>query len=91
MLADLRAIVSELVENCVVHGTGTTICLELEVARDGSVYGSVSDGCVPSPDIRPASREGDPGLGLLIVDTLASRWGVDGAAKAVWFELAPQT
>jgi len=90
MLADLRTIVSELVENCVIHGTGATISLALEVDRDGSVRGSVGDGSVPSPDIRPASREGDDRIGLLIVDDLASRWGVDVAAKVVWFELAPQ-
>lgn len=90
-LADLRAIVSELVDNCVLHGPGATIRLAVEVGRDGSVRGSVGDGSVPSPDIRPALREGECGIGLLIVDTLASRWGVDVGAKNVWFELAPQT
>ena len=89
-LADLRAIVNELVGNCVAHGPGATIRLVVEVARDGFVRGTVGDGSVPSPDIRPASQSGDTGIGLLIVDTLASRWGVDVASKNVWFELAPQ-
>lgn len=91
-LADLRAIVSELVDNCVLHGPGKTVRLAIEVARDGSVRGAVGDGSVPSPDdIRPACREGECGIGLLIVDTLASRWGIDVGARTVWFELAPQT
>ncbi len=31
----------------------------------------------------------DEGLGLLIVDTLASTWGVDELRHGVWFEIEP--
>jgi hypothetical protein len=42
---------------------------------------------VPAP--RSAGRDDEHGRGLLLVDRLANRWGVDSQppGKRVWFEL----
>lgn len=90
VLADLRTIVSELVTNCVKHGSGRSIELSIEVAADGSIRGCVSDGGDGPVAIPPPRPAGDGGLGLRIVDVLVSRWGVCAPTSDVWFELAPQ-
>lgn len=90
VLADLRTIVSELVTNCVKHGTGRRIELGVEVAADGSIRGCVSDGGNGPVAIATPRPAGDGGLGLQIVDVLASRWGVCAPSSDVWFEIAPQ-
>jgi hypothetical protein len=49
----------------------------------------VSDGCPLAPLPREADEYG--GRGVLILNALASSWGVlghPGAGKTVWFELA---
>jgi anti-sigma regulatory factor (Ser/Thr protein kinase) len=89
VLADLRTIVSELVTNCVRHGTGREIEVTVAVARDGSVRGSVGDGGVAPVEIGPPQSAFDAGLGLRIVDALVTRWGVHAPSSDVWFELAP--
>ena len=86
---DLQVIVTELVNNSVVHGTGHPIEVTVEVTADGFSHGSVSDGGVGPVKIAPPRDAGDGGLGLLIVDALASRWGVNHPSSDVWFELAP--
>ena len=80
-------IASELVTNAVRHA-GTDVMVELE-ARDGSVYIEVVD----SGDGRPVFLKPDPerpwGLGLPIVEALASSWGTRArqGAKGVWAEV----
>lgn len=92
--ADLSLLVSELVTNAVIHGSRRptdSISLSLE-AYDARVRATVSDsgeGFSPvSPP--PKSRTDRPGgLGLVLVDKMAERWGVAGCGQSrVWFELA---
>jgi anti-sigma regulatory factor (Ser/Thr protein kinase) len=87
VLADLRTVVSELVNNCVAHGTGEPIDVCIDVTPGGDVRGRVGDlGCAPV-GVAPPRAPGDGGLGLRIVDVVASRWGVCSPSSDVWFEL----
>lgn len=85
---NLRLLVSELVTNAIRHGDGATApSLEVKVS-DGRVRAAVQDaGPGFDPATRaPASRDG--GWGLLLVDALAERWGVERGRRArVWFEM----
>jgi anti-sigma regulatory factor (Ser/Thr protein kinase) len=81
---DAILMVSELVTNALVHGTGT-ISLGIEVAPDWlrvevSDQGNVK--LAPSPT---AGAHG--GWGLRIVDQLADDWGVREGSTKVWFRL----
>jgi anti-sigma regulatory factor (Ser/Thr protein kinase) len=80
-------LVSELATNCILHArTAYTI----ELSRDGEVVRvSVSDGSPAIPRPRRYDNESTTGRGLRLVESLASRWGVDPAdrGKSVWFEL----
>lgn len=89
VLADLRTIVSELIGNCVAHGNGSQIELAIDVTPDGWVRGTVVNGGMGRVAISEPRPEGEGGLGLRIVDAIASRWGVDRPSTDVWFELAP--
>ena len=84
-LADACLMVSELVTNALVHGTGaiglriatTPDRVTIEVADDG--HGDVA--IEPTP-----SSSG--GWGLRVVDELADGWGAHKGSTRVWFELA---
>jgi anti-sigma regulatory factor (Ser/Thr protein kinase) len=85
---DLRLLVSELVTNAIRHGGADTApWLELELADD-RVLASVHDagpGFDPPTAPQPSAAGG---WGLLLVDALAERWGVErGRCARVWFEL----
>jgi anti-sigma regulatory factor (Ser/Thr protein kinase) len=88
-LAELRLLVSELVTNAVRHGRGRDGAVELTLSlADSRLRVEVADGgggFVP-PDVVP--DPGDPGgWGLVVVDELVDRWGVEGAGGTrVWFE-----
>jgi anti-sigma regulatory factor (Ser/Thr protein kinase) len=89
---DLAVLVSELVTNAIRHGrpdvelhlivTGDLV--RVEVYDEGDAFSAVRAHSIP---ISQSS-----GRGLVIVDTLATRWGVDVAtaaqAKNVWCELS---
>lgn len=84
----LTLVVSELVTNAVVHGSGD---VHLDVAVDAThIRVEVAD---DSPaDAVPVAPlvEGDSGRGLLLVSRLAARWGIrrEGPRKVVWADLA---
>lgn len=80
-------LVSELVANAVLHAGGE---LRVRVAcEDRCVRVEVADGSPTTPKQRQQSRDATTGRGLLLVDALASDWGVrrSGPGKTVWFEL----
>jgi anti-sigma regulatory factor (Ser/Thr protein kinase) len=84
-----RHIVAELAANAVTPGrdfrltlyvVGDTLRIEVTDTRGDHL-----------PQARPPLPDGESGRGLLLVDTLADRWGVrSGPAprKTVWAELA---
>ena len=84
---DLALVVSELVTNAVVHGSGE-ISLRLRLAA-GRVYGEVIDeGGGFEREVRERGPTDLSGRGLLIVDALSRRWGIHEGTTHVWFELA---
>jgi anti-sigma regulatory factor (Ser/Thr protein kinase) len=84
--ADLNLLVSELVNNAVVHGSGA---IQLQVERRGdAVWVQVSDegpGFDATLDAVKHPRSG--GWGLHLLDALASRWGMAEGSTRIWFEL----
>lgn len=87
---DAKLLVSELVTNAVRHPSQVgQIGLEVGVAaRRVRVEVSDPGGGFSRPPANPPPTDATGGRGLLIVDRLASRWGVTpGARTRVWFEL----
>jgi anti-sigma regulatory factor (Ser/Thr protein kinase) len=88
LLDDLRLVVTELVTNAVKYGPGRPVRLRLTVESATAVRGEVADDGDPTPELRMAAAPGEAGgFGLLLVDRLASRWGVYEGSTHVWFEL----
>jgi anti-sigma regulatory factor (Ser/Thr protein kinase) len=86
-----QLLVSELVTNAVAHA-GTAVAIECAPTA-GGLRISVSDGSSHIPRPQQPDVWSERGRGLVLVDTLASRWGADpqpGNGKAVWFELSEQ-
>lgn len=95
LLADLVAVLAELVGNAVRHadplpGDVVRVAWRLRPDDGGqSVRIRVTDGGATAPPrIRAAGPEAADGRGLHIVSGLASRWGVerDGLGQCVWAE-----
>jgi serine/threonine-protein kinase RsbW len=85
--ADAALLLTELVANCVRHAR-SPMQIRLTVEHD-RLRAEVRDGSALNPLPREPDEHG--GRGVLILDALASRWGVSehpGAGKTVWFELA---
>ena len=85
--ADAALLLTELVANCVRHAR-SPMQIRLTVEHD-LLRAEVRDGSALNP--LPREPDGHGGRGVLILDALASRWGVfghPGAGKTVWFELA---
>jgi anti-sigma regulatory factor (Ser/Thr protein kinase) len=91
VLADVELLLTELVANGVRHGGATQgVPLHLRlVGRPPAVHVEVENPCGGGRITqRPPDVEGGGGLGLHIVERLASRWGVrDAPRTSVWFEL----
>jgi anti-sigma regulatory factor (Ser/Thr protein kinase) len=89
-MPDLRLCVSELVTNAVRHGDSQDGRVELAVEiAAGRLRVEVLDG---GNGFVPVPRDPDPtapgGWGLVVVDRLADRWGVeDTGGTRVWFEM----
>ena len=89
---DVALLVTELVANGVRHGgagVGSTLHLLLEGRRPG-VHVEVAnpDHNRRTPARRSADLTGGGGIGLNLVEKLASRWGVRRQPRTiVWFEL----
>ena len=84
LLPDLRLIVTELVTNGVLHGTGD-VRLKLVLSDSALHVEVIDDGnglTEPDDDL---DRNG--GWGLTIVDELADRWGVFAGSTHVWAQI----
>jgi anti-sigma regulatory factor (Ser/Thr protein kinase) len=92
LMGDVLLLVSELVTNCVRHARlRAEDWIRVRVAlRPGSVRLDVCDAGVGFTPARPRPRSPDEigGRGLLLVDMIANRWGVetDGRTR-VWAEI----
>jgi len=83
-----EVIVSELVSNAVRHGGG---CLAFMAdMHDQQVTVSAADGSEVLPERRDPTTDG--GRGLMLIELLCARWGVDHnyqGGKRVWAVLTP--
>jgi two-component sensor histidine kinase len=90
--ANLELIVTELVANSVVHGADAlgaevTVRLRSEQARVRGEICDQGDGFEWEPHLPDLSEPG--GLGLMLVDRLAERWGTGrNRTGCVWFVCA---
>lgn len=87
LLASVELLVSELVTNAVVHALGEPeIGVQLS---ERAIRVEVADDTPALPHRRTPDALRPGGRGLLLLDRVASRWGVDPrpGGKVVWFEL----
>ncbi|MEV1333442.1 ATP-binding protein [Micromonospora costi] len=98
LLADLVAVLAELVGNAVRHarplpGGVVRVAWRLRGSVDSpGIQLRVTDGgAAEGPRMRTADPDAADGRGLHIVAGLASRWGVDrdGLGQSVWAEFDP--
>jgi len=86
-IPDAELLVSELVTNAVLHARSAT---RVTIDHDGTtVRIAVCDDSPTRPRLRDYGPEAVTGRGLVIVDRIARRWGVDPSddGKCVWFEI----
>jgi anti-sigma regulatory factor (Ser/Thr protein kinase) len=90
--SDLELLVSEVVTNGVRHAAAEEVVLDVEREADRVRVRCYDDGPGFAGGRRAPSRRGDGGFGLMLVDRIAARWGVDrrepGPGTCVWFEVA---
>ncbi len=88
----LDLVVSELVSNAVLHsglGPSDTVQLRVELTDQLLRVEVTDEGTGFAPSARPAPGTDHHGWGLLLVERLAIRWGVeDQPGTTVWAELA---
>ena len=84
----VELLTTELVVNAIQHG-GSNATVTAEVVRD-RVRVAVADQGPGAPVRRAPSTKSESGRGLMLVETLATGWGVDitEGGKTVWFEAA---
>jgi anti-sigma regulatory factor (Ser/Thr protein kinase) len=85
LIDDVLLVVSELVTNAVLHGTGT-ITLQADVS-DGQVAIGVSDEGIGTPRAEVVDQSAPHGRGIAMVARLAKEWGVEpdpSGGKTVW-------
>jgi anti-sigma regulatory factor (Ser/Thr protein kinase) len=80
-------LVSEVASNAVLHAR--TAFVVTVVLDDSSIRVEVTDGSPQHPTMKQYQADSVTGRGLHLVDTAATRWGVDAAepGKTVWFEV----
>ena len=81
---------SELVTNALRHGTGS-VRVGCDADR-ATVRIEIGDSSRRRPTVRAADPDDESGRGMLLVDALASAWGVTDTpgGKTVWFEVPAQ-
>jgi anti-sigma regulatory factor (Ser/Thr protein kinase) len=84
---DVLVCVSEAVTNAVLHAGSRVRLVVREIGATLRI--EVSDTSPMLPVARDPGPETPTGRGLLLIDRLASRWGVDADAdgKTLWFEV----
>ena len=85
---DAQLVVSELVTNALIHGAGSLV---LRASISGNtVQIAVTDSGDELPEVLPLDPTRIGGLGLIVVDRIASEWGVSPfpGGKTVWAALS---
>jgi serine/threonine-protein kinase RsbW len=91
---DLHLLATELITNAVLHAcVGEADTLELRVAptRAGLHVEVTDPGADSVPEVQPLDPTVPGGMGLLLVDQISTKWGVERTPRGenrVWFELA---
>jgi hypothetical protein len=87
LVEDAELVVTELVDNVVLHVGGTVDLLLTR--RPRYLHVAVRDGDPTPPRRTLPSVTGDGGRGLLLVDAVAAGWGSTGVddGKIVWADL----
>lgn len=92
--SDAELVLSELVTNALRVPVPSDRQVGVRIARlprDGLLRIEVSDAGGGRPEVRAPGEEETCGRGLMLVDALAHRWGVEervaGIGKTVWVEL----
>src|SRR3954452_12426052 len=85
-------LVSELATNVVRHSGAREFSVEIRhVPHEGRLWIGVTDNGTGEPVLRTPPVTAEHGRGLLLVGTLASRWGArrrrETSERTVWFEL----
>ncbi|MEU4742066.1 ATP-binding protein [Actinosynnema sp. NPDC023658] len=82
-------VIAELTANAHSHGRPPVVVRAWRSTASSTVRIEVEDACREVPVRRDSRRSGTRGCGLVLVDGLARRWGVDvhSAGKTVWAEL----
>jgi anti-sigma regulatory factor (Ser/Thr protein kinase) len=90
-LRDLHLVISEIVNNSVLHGqVGEDGWIEIDYSfPESQLRVEVRDtGTQGNPEPRDPDYDAGGGFGLFLVDALCERWGVEhDPALCVWFEL----
>jgi anti-sigma regulatory factor (Ser/Thr protein kinase) len=88
MVADTELLVSELVTNAILHARSpATVTIERDAT---SIRVAVCDSSTAQPRVRDYGPSAVTGRGMMLVDRIAERWGIDanGSGKCVWFEVS---
>lgn len=88
-VADVQLCVSELATNSLIHGGGSRDGFRLRLAvSDHRLNVAVTDSGSGRPVRQTAEWDSASGRGLLIVNEMADRWGVEehSVGKTVWAE-----
>jgi anti-sigma regulatory factor (Ser/Thr protein kinase) len=83
--SDAVLVISELVTNALRHGLGEIVA-RTALTDGGVLYLSVTDSGDELPELQPVDPSRVGGVGLHIVDRLASEWGISPfpGGKTVW-------
>jgi anti-sigma regulatory factor (Ser/Thr protein kinase) len=86
---DAKLVVSELFTNAVVHTDSSYVTCRMRTTTNGLLHLSVADQGrgLPSPRVPETGQTAYGGRGLILVNAVADRWGVDddhGAGRIVW-------
>lgn len=85
-LGRAKLLVSELVNNAVLHGQGA-IVVRADLNEDRLHVEVIDEGFGFEREVREQDGEVLGGRGLRLVDSESSRWGVHEGTTHVWFEI----
>ncbi|MEV0278578.1 ATP-binding protein [Streptomyces sp. NPDC050610] len=84
--ANASLVVSELVTNAVIHGSGNDVSLGMTYAAN-KLHIAVSDGSPARPVLRKPSPNDERGRGLFLVEALVATWGTSADGMCTYATL----